>query len=51
MASCPKTQTNSRPLRRLGPVANTDTKLLIGGHFKRAEFWHRTGVMVKSCGS
>ena len=27
----------------LGPVANTDTKLLIYGQFKRAEFWHRTG--------
>ena len=27
----------------LGPVANTDTKLLIMAYFKRAEFWHRTG--------
>ena len=27
----------------LGTVANTDTKLLIYGLFKRAEFWHRTG--------
>ena len=27
----------------LGPVASTDTKLLICGHFKRAELWHRTG--------
>ena len=28
----------------LGPVANTDTKLLIYGLFQRAEFWHRTGL-------
>ena len=34
-ASCPKTQTNSGPLRRLGPVANTDTKLLIYGLFQK----------------
>ena len=27
----------------LGPVANTDTKLLIYGLFQKAEFWHRTG--------
>ena len=27
--SCPNKQTNSRPLRRLGPVANLDTKLLM----------------------
>ena len=27
----------------LGPVANTDTKLLIYGLFQRAEFWHRRG--------
>ena len=33
--SCPKTQTNSRPLRRLGPVANIDTKLLIYGLFQK----------------
>ena len=31
----------------LGPVANTDTKLLIYGYFKRAEFWHRTGSDCK----
>ena len=30
----------------LGPVANTDTKFLIYGLFKRAEFWHRTGCRV-----
>ena len=32
----------------LGPVANTDTKLLIYGLFQslwRAEFWHRTGCL------
>ncbi len=28
----------------LGPVANTDTKLLIYVYFKRAEFWHRRGI-------
>ena len=27
----------------LGPVANTDTELLICGLFQKAEFWHRTG--------
>ena len=32
----------------LDPVANTDTKLLIYGLFKRAEFWHRTGCGATS---
>ena len=37
-----------RPPTALGPVANTDTKLLIYGYFKRAEFWHRTGAPVRA---
>ena len=31
-----KKQTNPRPLRRIGPVANTDTKLLIYGLFQKS---------------
>ena len=27
----------------LGPVANTDTKLLIYGLFQKGRVWHRTG--------
>ena len=37
-----KKQTNPRPLRRIGPVANTDTKLLIYGLFQKSRVWHRT---------
>ena len=38
----PSGQTIVKPTA-LGPVANTDSKLLIYAYFKRAEFWHRTG--------
>ena len=40
----PSGQTIVKPTA-LGPVVNTDTKLLICGLFKRAEFWHRTRSM------
>ena len=42
--SCPKMQTNSRPLRRLGPVANTDTKLLIYGLFQKSRVLAQEGM-------
>ena len=48
----PSGQTIVKPTA-LGPVANTDTKLLIYGLFQKgrvlaqdgAEFWHRTGFL------
>ena len=42
----PSGQTIVKPTA-LGPGANTDTKLLIYGLFKRAEFWHRTGLAAQ----
>ena len=45
--SCPKTQTNSRPLRRLGPGANIDTKLLIYGLLQKGRgFGTRRGAAL-----
>ena len=42
----PSGQTIVKPTAH-GPVANTDSKLLIYGLFQRAEFWHRTGRLSR----
>ena len=44
LPSCPNKQTNSRPLRRLGPVANIDTKLLIYGLFQKGRVLAQDGI-------
>ena len=47
LPSCPNKQTNSRPLRRLGPVANIDTKLLIYGLFQKGRVLAQDGEWMK----
>ena len=45
-----KKQTNPRPLRRIGPVANTDTKLLIYGLFQKSRVLAQDGVTAPTRG-